>query len=115
QKINKTIPKQTLYQLTTYKNKTDLWHTWESYFPFLLYRAMTMNPQQLRKIKGVDEGLEYRIKSTAEEAISFEDWMNKIKTKRYTWTRLQRMFTHLLTTTLKEDYNEDNDSVSYIR
>src|SRR5699024_1163585 len=78
--------------------------------------VMTMRPQQLQKIKGVDEGLEHRIKSTAEEATSFEDWMNRIKTKRYTWTRLQRMFTHLLTNTLKDDYpDEENGSVSYIR
>src|SRR5699024_9297657 len=33
----------------------------------------------------------------------------------YTWTRIQRMFTHLLTNTLKEDYDDENDSVSYIR
>src|SRR5699024_10632889 len=115
EKVSQTFPDQTLVQLNNYKEKTALWHTWEAYFPFLLYRVMTMNPQQLRKIEGVDEGLEHRIKSTVEEAISFEDWMNKIKTKRYTWTRLQRMFTHLLTNTLKEDYNEENDSVSYIR
>src|SRR5699024_9900121 len=62
EKVNQTFPKQTLIQLNSYKDKTALWHTWELYFPFLLYRVMTMNPQQLRKIKGVDEGLEHRIK-----------------------------------------------------
>ncbi|SHG88380.1 nucleotidyltransferase [Virgibacillus chiguensis] len=101
--IRNAIP-QTMYeQLITYKRTASTWHTWEAYFPLLHYRASTMSAQELSLIQGVDEGLEYRIKKTAKHAHTFQDWMEKLKTKRYTWTRLQRMCVHILTNTKKSD------------
>lgn len=114
--VEQTFPTETLSALNNYKNITGQWHTWEDYFPFLIYRILTMDVNQLKQIKGVDEGLEHRIKEKAENATSFLDLMNNIKTKRYTWTRLQRMFTHILTNTLKKDYDLLNmREVPYIR
>lgn len=115
-KVSKTFPDQTLTILDKYKQQTGTWHSWDDYFPFLLYRIMTMSADQLRCIQGVDEGLEHRIKRVAEKADSFTNLMERMKTKRYTWTRLQRMFTHILTHTLKDDYDAMHDqTVPYIR
>lgn len=115
-KVRETFPPETMAQLNDYKEKSGQWHNWDDYFPFLIYRIMTMSPRQLNQIEGVDEGIQNRIKRFAKNATCFEDLMNKVKTKRYTWTRLQRMFTHILTNTLKTDYNvNDFNTVPYIR
>ena len=115
--IKETIPEGTIQQLQQYKEIAGKWHTWEDYFQLLHYRVLTMSLEELRAIHGVDEGLEHRIKKTARKAISFNDWVQAIKTKRYTWTRLQRMFVHILTNTTKKDIAEINKqaSVPYIR
>lgn len=117
QEVINTMPLETIKQLKSYRQASNTWHQWEKYFLILHYRVMTMTLQELRDIQGVDEGLEHRIKQTARGATSFEQWMTTIKTKRYTWTRLQRIFTHILTNTKKEDMTvaEDMKSVPYIR
>ncbi|HLR80310.1 MAG TPA: nucleotidyltransferase [Bacillota bacterium] len=98
-----TLPSAMAEQLQTYKSQTNTWHTWDQYFDILHHRVMTMDVNELRTIHGVDEGIEYRIKKTAKQATSFRDWMKLIKTKRYTWNRIQRMFVHLLTNTKKAE------------
>lgn len=117
QEIKTTLPSGSINQVAQYKETTNLWHKWEDYFPLLHYRVMMMSTQELAEVHGVDEGLEYRIKDMAKNATSFKQWMNRVKTKRYTWTRLQRIFVHILTNTKKEDLLEfDNmESVPYIR
>lgn len=112
-----TIPKETMQQLQYYKDTSTTWHTWENYFKFIHYRVMTMSLEELAAVQGVDEGLEHRIKRTAKEATSFTEWVKAIKTKRYTWTRLQRMFVHLLTNTTKSDIKRmiHGNSVPYVR
>jgi len=113
----KSMPHETYMQLLRYKEKSAIWHTWESYFPFLHYRVMTMPFKELANIHDVGEGLEYRIKKTAKKVTSFKEWMNEVKTKRYTWTRLQRIFVHILTNTTKEEIEsaKQHKSVPYIR
>jgi len=112
-----TMPKETMTQLQLYKKEATLWHNWEKYFPFVYYRVLTMNAKELADIHGVDEGLEYRILNTVKQATSFNNWLQMIKTKRYTWTRIQRMFVHLLTNTKKSDLNtiHELESIPYIR
>ncbi|GAA0445922.1 nucleotidyltransferase [Lentibacillus halophilus] len=115
--IADTLPEETIRQLFAYLEKTGSWHTWEDYFHLVHYRVMTMTIAELAAIHGVDEGLEYRIKRTARVASSFYDWIQRIKTKRYTWTRLQRMFVHILTNTTKTDMHRVKQlrEVPYVR
>ncbi|MFC0301522.1 nucleotidyltransferase [Virgibacillus soli] len=113
--VERTIPSATLDQMEQYKSETDIFHDWENYFPLIHYRVMTMSPEELESILGVDEGLEYRLKRTAPHVTNFKDWMQAMKTKRYTWTRLQRMFVHILTNTKKRELELIRDHVPYIR
>lgn len=112
-----TMPPSTSRELVTYEKKASTLHQWESYFPMLQYRVMTMTHDELSQVHGIVEGLEYRIKQTAKEASSFYNWVERIKTKRYTWTRIQRIFVHLLTNTKKETISTltSSSSVPYIR
>jgi predicted nucleotidyltransferase len=100
--IQQTIPEGTEEELQHYQRTAGMWHEWELYFPLLHYRVLTMSEGELREIHGVDEGIEHRIKKFAKEATSMEEWIQLIKTKRYTWTRIQRLFTHILTNTKKQ-------------
>lgn len=76
-----------------------------------------MDHNELATIHGIDEGLEFRIKKTAKQVTSTYEWIEAIKTKRYTWTRIQRIFVHLLTNTKKADMQwvKTNSSVPYVR
>ncbi|MBU5266001.1 nucleotidyltransferase [Virgibacillus proomii] len=117
QSVRNAIPETTYLQLKTYKQAASLWHTWEHYFPLLHYRIVTMSSKELSKIQGVDEGLEYRLRKTVKQVRSFNEWMNQLKTKRYTWTRLQRMFVHILTNTTKQEIRSvcNPNELPYVR
>ncbi|NIK10682.1 nucleotidyltransferase [Alkalibacillus sp. S2W] len=113
----KALPDETINQLITYQQTSGLWHEWELYFPHLQLLVQTHSHEQLRHIHGMIEGLEYRLKQTVNQANNFQDWMERLKTKRYTWTRLQRMFVHLLTNTTKTEVDQykERKEPPYIR
>ncbi|MEN2766555.1 nucleotidyltransferase [Ornithinibacillus xuwenensis] len=115
--LTHTMPSATITALMEYEEKAQALHHWESYFPLLHFRVITMSLEQLSHIHGMEEGIEYRIKKTAKEAKSFHDWVERIKTKRYTWTRIQRIFVHLLTNTTKCEIQTltSQSSVPYVR
>ena len=81
------------------------------------YKLMTMSPEDLRHIYEIEEGLEHRILSKIQTSSSFHSFMEALKTKRYTWTRLQRACTHILTNTTKEEIHCANieQHAPYIR
>lgn len=112
-----SLPQMTIQALENYRQKTGNWHEWEHYFPLLQYRISTMSEEELRTIQGIEEGLEYRFKQTINHASTFQEWMNLIKTKRYTWTRLQRTITHILTNTKSKDIEDINalNQAPYVR
>ena len=69
---------------------------WENYFSLLKYQLTVQSKDSLREMYQMTEGLENRLKEFIREAESFEGFMRKIKTKRYTQTRLQRLLTYVL-------------------
>ncbi|MBZ5748723.1 nucleotidyltransferase [Metabacillus rhizolycopersici] len=115
--ITNYVPSVTFQILNEYKMEKGLLHNWEQYFHLLKYSIMTMTEEDLLTIYEVEEGLENRIKKNILHAQSFQDFMERIKTKRYTWTRLQRLCTHILTKTTKQQMSFINDSQTapYIR
>lgn len=89
---------------------------WETYFPLLLQTILSSSPEQLAAIHEVEEGIEYRIKEQALYAESFADLCMRIKTKRYTHNRIQRMMTHILLQVTKQEYNHlSSDQPAYLR
>jgi len=100
--ISPYIPSYTEQALKQYHLTYGIFHEWERYFPLLKYRLMTADTSELRRIATVEEGLEYRLKEVIAEAESFSQFLQSVKTKRYTWTRLQRTCAHILTNFTKE-------------
>lgn len=68
----------------------------ERLLPLLLYRLRTMTEEQLTTVLDIGEGLEHRIIKSAINPQSLKDLIDTIKTKRYTWTRIQRVLLYII-------------------
>lgn len=82
------------------------------YFPFLKYKIITAD--DLSIFQTVDEGIENRIKKYIKEANSWEELVQKIKTKRYTYNKINRMLIHILCNFTKEKAQRWRE-IEYIR
>jgi predicted nucleotidyltransferase len=113
--IQSYVPESTYELLLHYKKTNGYFHDWNMYWPYIKYSLLQTSPEELRRILEVEEGLENRLHSLAIKCESFTQFMNELKTKRYTWTRLQRILTHILTHTKKKESVLTADKVSYLR
>lgn len=113
--IQNFVPDFTMNELLSYKTSFGQFHHWKLYWPLLQYRILSMSIEELQNIYDVEEGLENRIKKAALTATDFHSFMNQVKTKRYTWTRLQRICIHILTNTYKQDILALEKSPAYAR
>lgn len=69
---------------------------WEVFWPLLRYQILSSTPQALSEIYQMVEGLEYRFLAAVKTATSFKDFVEQVKSKRYTWTRIQRLCCYVL-------------------
>ena len=74
---------------------------YDKYFTLLKYKILTDN--NLNNYLDVDEGIEYRLKKYINEVNSIEELIKKVKTKRYTYNKINRIFIHILLSLTKED------------
>lgn len=109
------VPKKVHDILEENYELTQTYHNWESYFPYLKQKILTLTPKNLKSIHDVEEGIESRIYSSMMISTNFEEFMTHLKTKRYTRTRLQRICANILTHTTKEIANELTNGAPYIR
>ncbi|WP_035618138.1 nucleotidyltransferase [Lacticigenium naphthae] len=89
--IEKYVP-QPMFKLLGNSEYVD----WNKLWPLLRYQIHLQSVEQLREVYEVREGIEYRLKEKLLLAESFEEYMNLVKTKRYTRTRIQRIFVYIL-------------------
>jgi predicted nucleotidyltransferase len=113
--IQAYVPSHTYELLLQYQQQFGSFHRWDMYWPYLKFCLMQMNSNQLADIYEVEEGIENRILRLAIKSENFLQFMNELKTKRYTWTRLQRTLTHILTHTTKQEMQMNEEKVSYLR
>ena len=71
--------------------------SWDRLYPFLRYTILRERPEQLADIADITEGIEFLLWRAAKEHATFQGFMQSVKSKRYTWTRIQRMLVHILT------------------
>lgn len=69
---------------------------WDSFWPLLKYQITVQTEEQLREIYQMNEGIEYRLKQKVGQAESFARFVELVKSKRYPWVRLQRLFSYVL-------------------
>ena len=96
---------------------------YDKLFTLLKYKILT--DEDLTKYLGVDEGIESRIRKSIFISKSMDELVKNIKSKRYTYLRINRMLMHILLGILKTDSYEDmpyfrvlglsNNGKSYLR
>ena len=112
--IEQYVPASSYEQLKDWHENFSTFIYWETLWPLLRYAILRHTPQQLTKYADVAEGIENALLKAAKSSNSYVTFMNTIKSKRYTWTRLQRMLTHIYTGITKEQLHQFTKP-SYIR
>ena len=78
----------------------------------ILYKLRIMTPEDFKKIPDVSEGLEHRFFEAVRNSVTLTEILEKVKTKRYTHSRLRRIVLCALLG-ITEEYT--NIPVPYIR
>lgn len=81
----------------------------------IMYNLRKMSIEEIRELPDVSEGLEFAIKNTANSCNSIVEFLNIIKSKRYTSTRLQRILLYSLLGITKKDMEVSKKINPYIR
>lgn len=105
---NVNVDRYVPYNINNYLSAIDddIW------FTLLKYQVIN-NKGNLNIFQTVDEGIENRILKYINEVSSLNELIMEIKTKRYTYNKLNRMFTHIVTGFTKEE--AENINVEYLR
>ena len=94
QDFEKFVPHQTAQDL-----KKQPLVSWDDFWIHLKMELLTHSPQELEKIYGMAEGIQYRMIAMvqrSEFAGDFDSWIKAVKSKRFTYTRLSRLATMTL-------------------
>ncbi len=108
-KNNKSITKQVPKEVIDYLNKPIFI---DDYFKYLKYKIITED--DLSIYNSVDKDIESKLKKEIINSKSIDDYINKLKTKRYTYNRISRMLLHILLNFTKDKANSFNN-ITYIR
>lgn len=114
QSVQNVVPTATFDYLTDWHTKYNQFASWETFWPLLQFTIIRHTPSELTRYAEVTEGIENAIVKAAKSSSTFYSFMEKIKSKRYTWTRLQRMITHIYTGFTKKQLQSFN-APSFIR
>lgn len=82
------------------------------FYPLLKYQILN-NINNLDKFLTVDEGIDNRIKKYIKNSNNWNELVNNIKTKRYTYNKINRMLMHILFNLTKNE--SKNIVIDYVR
>lgn len=86
-------------------------NNWEQYWALLKYQLERSSVEELRMIYQMDEGMEYRFKKFLPQANSFDEFIQLLKNKRWTWARLQRLCIYVLLGITKEQVKQHFETI----
>ena len=81
----------------------------------IIYNLRKMNISEISELQDVSEGLEFAIKNAANSCNSLVEFLNIIKSKRYTSTRIQRILLYSLLGITKKDVALSRKTQPYLR
>ncbi len=102
--INKYVPDETLISIVNI-DYNKLW---------LLIKYKITTSKDLTIYLDVDEGIENRLKKKVYECNSYKEFIDSIKTKRYTYNKINRMMIHILIGLRKEDNIKELDYIKIL-
>ena len=95
--LQDSSPKRHHEVLNDWQSDKQAFGSWSAFYPFLRFTILREGPERLAMIADVTEGIENLLYRAAATNNTFEGFMEEVKSKRYTWTRIQRMLTHIFT------------------
>ena len=108
----KYINNENIDNLIPYTNNKIYKTTMNNLYPYLKYKVLS-ETNNLNIYQTVDEGIENRIIKYISESNTYEELIQNIKTKRYTYNKISRMLLHILTSFTKDEAK--NLNIDYIR
>ncbi|OQY07148.1 MAG: hypothetical protein B6I28_05810, partial [Fusobacteriia bacterium 4572_132] len=91
--IKKVVPIET-YKILQREAKKDNFVFWDNFYEILKYKIIT-EYDKLKNIQDMEIGFENRLYKAVLEADNFNDFFEKIMTKRYTRSRVKRILSHI--------------------
>lgn len=108
--IKKVMPDNCYNILSKCISKGEAPVTFDSFSSFLHYKLRTTDIRELSEILDITEGLENRILNLSKSNYFISDIVAKVKTKRYTYTKIQRALLHIIL-----DFKKTDAQIKYIR
>lgn len=81
----------------------------------IIYVLRKMSVEEIANLPDVSEGLEFSIKNAANLCNNIIEFLNIVKSKRYTQTRIQRILLYALLGITKKDMEISKNTLPYIR
>lgn len=100
--FSQAVPKATANQLQQIQQIPD----WNALYPMLRNQLIQTPVAQLAQIYQMAEGLEYRMKDAAQRNLTFAGFMKAVKTKRYTYAHLLRVYLYTVLQITDSQLNE---------
>lgn len=114
--IKKYIPRSSYDLLEESYNNGQIINGLNCFEKEIIFSLRKMSLEEIKNIPDVNEGLEYSIKEAANQTNNLDYLIDKIKSKRYTLTRLQRILLYVLLGITKQDMEfSKNINNAYIR
>ena len=109
------LPKETFSLLSDLTKNGYNFTFEEDIFPYIRYKLLT-NGENINKVRDVKEGLDNKILKEISNSVSLQDLIMKTKSKRYTYTRINRILTSFFIGLDRYNSKEiANKTTTYIR
>ena len=115
EKLSSVIPKQCSSFLLEKINNAEVITSLSTYEKQIIYKLRNMNIAEISNLPDVSEGLEYSIKTASNSCNTLPSLINKLKSKRYTQTRIQRILLYALLNITKQDIENSKNFSPYLR
>lgn len=113
EQLSAYLPQASIQLLERFHAEQNSFVGWQQLYPLLRFTILREGPTALARFADVTEGIENLIYDAAKQAGDFESFITRIKSKRYTRTRIQRMLTHIFTGYTKQSLTDGQPE--YIR
>ena len=113
--VEQFVPKNSYDILKNKIDNNEIIYGLKKYEQAILYAFRTMTLEEIANLPDVCEGLENLIKKSANSCNTLEELISKIKSKRYTLTRINRILLYALLFITKTDMEESYKANPYIR
>lgn len=113
EEIKDVVPRDT-YEVLKESLERNRFAKLQSFYPLIRHRIL-LEKKNLHKIQDIEQGYENRLYEAAVSCKDFEGFFEKIKSKRYTQGRVQRVLIHILLGIEKKQTERVKEKIPYIR